>query len=1115
MITNRPTVSLVKKIEDVSDINRCMALVFQDAQMSLSGHRKLVVVLTSLQDRAIALGYEDSFTSGFVKLINKILSLKKGEKVGDRIAKFCSLFIATLNRNEQEEPETQGNKGGRTNDVHIDNRGNDSISDDDDTPASRFVDYILRHLLRGIQAKDKNVRYRVVQLLAYIISHIGEIDEELFKALQWSLNRRLYDKEPGIRLQAVVAISCFQYINFEDEGAMENLSVNKTARALIHSMQNDESAEVRRAAMLNLIKNSTTLPLLLERARDNNSINRRLVYSKILKEIGHFKNLSFDIREQLLNWGLYDRDESVRETCATLLCSTWFDFASNDILSFIESLRVSESLVCDEAMRVFYKSLKNKFSDVEIKPEYFKELTLEKAFLLRTYYQYCNENSYYDLIDQYYPEPIALSETLEKYLNLRKYILNEHEELITKFKGHTDQIHKYDAELETMLLEEHQLVNEETESSRENNKRLAKVKHIKERMKKKFKEKESYISKQDLLIEEYNTFKDELKDLDYIILQLMIISKDYDFSDEIGRRKMLQVIRHSLANDNLSDGLIATSLKVLQKISISDHDFSTMCTEIVTDIRDSYMDENDEDTFHSAIAGFADESSDDERDSQRPLSTSDEASQNTKKRKMEPKQPPDEVVIQSLLITQHLLELTDEPLESNFSLGSLIESLVRPAVLRNEQPYIRSLGMKCLGLFALLDRQLAIDNLYLFGIAATKADENLRIICVKIIIDIISTYGTSVLDIEGGVDSLSLARLFYKILRNFEMPELQCVVAEGLCKLFLADVMSGFGKAGNSSEDSGTNGSEKANDDDQEKQLLETLMLTYFHPINSSNESLRQILAFCIPVYAFSRADHQNNIASISGDCFYRMFREDGEFSKFDNAISPSTVLRQLIHWCDPSNLVNVDEMQTKRSPAPLWQAISFLQAVEQDTPKAIKKCIIVNLNRLHITEHLGSSLLEGLKTAVNDTKSVIESNQHYPDFVLDNTTEKSFDKFLQHVSNLLEKASTNGNYDGNPSLPYVSPSQRSRLNSASVRSSQRAADTPDDHMSNTSAHSAQYLSPLSSPASDHSTREREREKEDANKEDLSLNESLKNIDQLLDEEENVQYDIALDDLEV
>ena len=80
--------------------------------------------------------------------------------------------------------------------------------------------------------------------------------------------------------------------------------------------------------------------------------------------------------------------------------------------------------------------------------------------------------------------------------------------------------------------------------------------------------------------------------------------------------------------------------------------------------------------------------------------------------------------------------------------------------------------------------------------AATKADEELRIICVKIIVDILSTYGVSVLDIEGGVDSLSLARLFYKILRIYEMPNLQCVVAEGLCKLFLADILTDFGKGG-------------------------------------------------------------------------------------------------------------------------------------------------------------------------------------------------------------------------------------------------------------------------------------------------------------------------------
>lgn len=52
------------------------------------------------------------------------------------------------------------------------------VSDDDDEEShvSRFVNTLVKHLLKGFEAKDKNVRYRTAQFIAEIISCIGEIE---------------------------------------------------------------------------------------------------------------------------------------------------------------------------------------------------------------------------------------------------------------------------------------------------------------------------------------------------------------------------------------------------------------------------------------------------------------------------------------------------------------------------------------------------------------------------------------------------------------------------------------------------------------------------------------------------------------------------------------------------------------------------------------------------------------------------------------------------------------------------------------------------------------------------------------------------------------------------
>ena len=55
-----------------------------------------------------------------------------------------------------------------------------AIDDDDDTTATRFTRRLLKHFLKGFEAKDKNVRYRVVCFVAEVISQFGELEYAMF-----------------------------------------------------------------------------------------------------------------------------------------------------------------------------------------------------------------------------------------------------------------------------------------------------------------------------------------------------------------------------------------------------------------------------------------------------------------------------------------------------------------------------------------------------------------------------------------------------------------------------------------------------------------------------------------------------------------------------------------------------------------------------------------------------------------------------------------------------------------------------------------------------------------------------------------------------------------------
>ncbi|KAG8927529.1 hypothetical protein FRC02_008084, partial [Tulasnella sp. 418] len=176
---NEPSIQL-------DDLPALVAPIFQQAQFSLANHKKNIVSLhkphaqasqiteTLPKGKGVQLNGEAAFNKVFMDMVNRVLPLKKGVTQADKIVKFVASFVKYTTEKAAE--------------------GKGEEDEDEDTPASRFVAYLVKHLLRGFQAKDKVVRYRVVHVIAEMIS-IGEIDEDLFTALRAALLERVRDKE--------------------------------------------------------------------------------------------------------------------------------------------------------------------------------------------------------------------------------------------------------------------------------------------------------------------------------------------------------------------------------------------------------------------------------------------------------------------------------------------------------------------------------------------------------------------------------------------------------------------------------------------------------------------------------------------------------------------------------------------------------------------------------------------------------------------------------------------------------------------------------------------------------------------------------------------------------
>ena len=146
--------------------------IFNQVQDSAANHRKNHVALHKIQaelaeqteelqkGKLVRLTGERMFQDKFIYMLCKALPLKKGTDSADRTVKFVAGYVKFINEKALEEKDSD----------------EDGDDEDDDTYASRFTARLLRFLLKGFEAKDKNVRFRVVQSVTEMISHLGTIE---------------------------------------------------------------------------------------------------------------------------------------------------------------------------------------------------------------------------------------------------------------------------------------------------------------------------------------------------------------------------------------------------------------------------------------------------------------------------------------------------------------------------------------------------------------------------------------------------------------------------------------------------------------------------------------------------------------------------------------------------------------------------------------------------------------------------------------------------------------------------------------------------------------------------------------------------------------------------
>jgi condensin complex subunit 3 len=245
--------------------------------------------------------------------------------------------------------------------------------------------------------------------------------------------------------------------------------------------------------------------------------------------------------------------------------------------------------------------------------------------------------------------------------------------------------------------------------------------------------------------------EDDASDVEFIVQQLLLIAQTMDYGDEIGRRKMFQLMRECLEIVEIPEPVTELMVQGLRKLSTSEGDFCLLILEVIAAIQDSIADEDEdvgdgEDSFHSARSE-ADPILDTITVTPRTAAPQEEPPRGEpepKKQKLEESRKrrregdddedadrmdvdggeevdDEEEEAQKLLkelnvnmkclhIARCMLENVDGSLTSNAHLVTMLNGLVVPAV-RSNDALVRERGLGCLGLCCLLDQVYSSQKL--------------------------------------------------------------------------------------------------------------------------------------------------------------------------------------------------------------------------------------------------------------------------------------------------------------------------------------------------------------------------------------------------------------------
>ncbi|NXT54674.1 CND3 protein, partial [Pluvianellus socialis] len=382
---------------------------FQLAQKPHQNHAKLAVDLKSAYNQ---LEDKEDFHEKFIHFLKYAMIIYRREPAVEQVIDFVAKFVTSFYQTEKEDGSEEGE---------------DNL----------LLNYVFNFLLKSHNANSHAVRFRTCQLVNKILGNMPEnaqIDDDLFDKINEAMLIRLKDKFSNVRIQAVLALSRLQ------DPKDENCPVVNIYNTLL---ENDSNSEVRRAVLSCIAPSARTLPKIVSRTMDVKEAVRKLAY-EVLAEKVHMRALSIAQRVKLLQQGLNDRSDAVKEVMKKKLLQAWLRLTEGDVLELLHRLDVEN---CPEVaipvlnaifslspLHDFVHNCKNLDSRKLIPLE---DLTAENVLYWKCLCEYLKSKGEEgeDLLEQMLPEPAVYADYLLSYLQNMPVLSEKQREDFTCFEN--------------------------------------------------------------------------------------------------------------------------------------------------------------------------------------------------------------------------------------------------------------------------------------------------------------------------------------------------------------------------------------------------------------------------------------------------------------------------------------------------------------------------------------------------------------------------------------------------------------------------------------------------------------------------------------------------------